>query len=83
MKSLSEYGPLLNGEELAIEHDSGRALIHAMQSDDWGRLPYSLIFEATTESGQLVRIAIPYDHTSPAHTVTSRTSKSPTDQTTE
>jgi hypothetical protein len=69
MKNLRIYCPLLNGEEFSIDYDSGRELIHAMLSDDWGRPPHSLIFEATTASGQLVRLAIPYDHTSPATAV--------------
>ena len=66
MKNLRVYCPLVNGEQLAIDHESGKQLIQALISDDWTSLPTGLVFEARTSDGRTVRIVVPYDDTLPA-----------------
>ena len=61
MKNLRVYCPLANGEQIALEHESGKQLIHAMVSHDWGTPPTGLVLEARTSDARTVRIVIPYD----------------------
>jgi len=65
VKNLRVYSPLVNGDELPFEFDSGKALIQTI-TNDWGPPPLSLVLEAQTDDGQTVRITIPYDPFSPA-----------------
>jgi hypothetical protein len=66
MKNLRVYCPLVNGEQLAIEHPSGKGFIDELISKDWAALPTGLVFEARTSDGRTVRMVVPYDDTLPA-----------------
>jgi hypothetical protein len=68
MTNLRAFLPLVNGHEYVLEFQSGKELIDAI-SDDWGVPPRLLILEASTPSGQRVRISIPYDEESAASAV--------------
>jgi hypothetical protein len=65
MKHLRMFLPLANNEECTLEYEHGRELISETVSDDWGA-PLSLVIEARTAGGKLVRITIPYDVDTPA-----------------
>ena len=66
MKNLRVYMPLVNDEQLQLEHDNGRELIQRFAGDGFAASPRSLVFEAKTADGRTVRLVIPYSDSDPA-----------------
>ena len=69
MKNLRISVPLVNGELLDLYSDvtTGKALIQALLTSDWGAPPRCLVFEAKAEDGRTVEISIPYDERDTVH----------------
>ena len=60
MKNFKMYLPLVSGDLLPYEFDSGKQLIHDIFSDDFGAPPKCLVIECTTKDNKTVTISIPY-----------------------
>lgn len=68
MSNIEIYVPAVNGSEYSL-HEKGESCknaIHTLFTDDFAAPPTRMVIEVTTETGKVVRINIPYDHTSKA-----------------
>ncbi len=61
MENLKLSLPLVDGSLLPIEFENGRDLIHRIWGDDFGAPPRALEIEAVSQSGEIVKIVVPYD----------------------
>lgn len=60
MENLKIRAHLVDDSIIDFDFDTGRELINTLFSDDWAAPPRSISFEATSESGKIVSINIPY-----------------------
>jgi hypothetical protein len=55
----SEYRPVAKG-------DSCKEAVHVLFTDDFAAPPHRLVIKVITDSGKVVEVSIPYDHTGKA-----------------
>lgn len=68
MSNLQVYLPAVDGSEYPL-HEKGESCknaIHTLFTDDFAAPPTRMVIEVTTDSGKVVTVNIPYDHTSKA-----------------
>lgn len=62
MKNFRVFAPLTTGEQVELHDcDTGRQVVRALFSHDWGAPPSTIVLEAVTKDGRTVRIIIPND----------------------
>jgi hypothetical protein len=62
VKNFRVYAPLVSGEQMELRDcETGRAVIQNLFSHKWGAPPSSIVIEATSKDGRVVRVIIPND----------------------
>ena len=62
MKNFRVFAPLVTGEQMELQDcDTGRQVIAHLFSHDWGAPPASIVIEAISKDGRVVRLIIPND----------------------
>ncbi len=63
------YGHLIDGNTFSVSPIDGETLIKKVWTDDFGVPPEALIFDASTESGERVRIVVPFSKTQESYAI--------------
>jgi hypothetical protein len=62
MKNLRVYAPLMNGEQMELaDCETAQQVVQALFSHGWNTPPKSIVIEATSTDGRIVRVIIPND----------------------
>lgn len=67
--TLMVYGFLKDGKSFQVSPITGRELIEKIWTDDYVMPPESLILDTKTQTGEQVRMVIPFDYTNESYTV--------------
>lgn len=65
MSNLEVYLPAVDGSQdwLHEKGESCKNAIHTLFSDDYAAVPIRMVIQVTTDTGKVVAVSIPYDHT--------------------
>ena len=62
MKNLRVFAPLVTGDQMELaDCETGQQVVQALFSHGWGTRPKSIVIEATSTDGRIVRVIIPND----------------------